>query len=63
MFFVGEFASAKQTLETAISQMKQSNIANDERCNILISSLQDMLHGIESANQSETVDPVQQMKE
>ena len=33
---------------TAISLIKQSKIANDDRCKILISSLQDTLHGIES---------------
>lgn len=43
----GEFASAIETLVTAISLIKQSKIANDDRCKILISSLQDTLHGIE----------------
>jgi len=32
---------------TAVSLIKQSKIANDDRCRILISSLQDTLHGIE----------------
>jgi cleavage and polyadenylation specificity factor subunit 6/7 len=45
---LGEFASAIETLVTAISLIKQSRIANDDRCKILISSLQDTLHGIES---------------
>ncbi|XP_064480614.1 cleavage and polyadenylation specificity factor subunit 6-like isoform X3 [Ornithodoros turicata] len=44
----GEFASAIETLVTAISLIKQSKVANDDRCKILISSLQDTLHGIES---------------
>ena len=44
----GEYASAIETLVTAISLIKQSKIANDDRCKILISSLQDTLHGIES---------------
>lgn len=45
---LGEFASAIETLVTAISLIKQSKIASDDRCKILISSLQDTLHGIES---------------
>lgn len=44
----GEFASAIETLVTAISIIKQSKIANDDRCKVVISSLQDCLHGIES---------------
>jgi cleavage and polyadenylation specificity factor subunit 6/7 len=44
----GDYASAIETLVTAISLIKQSKIANDDRCKILISSLQDTLHGIES---------------
>ncbi|XP_015929088.1 cleavage and polyadenylation specificity factor subunit 6 [Parasteatoda tepidariorum] len=44
----GDYASAIETLVTAISLIKQSKVANDERCKILISSLQDTLHGIES---------------
>ena len=47
VFVVGDFASAIETLVTAISLIKQSKIANDDRCKILISSLQDTLHGIE----------------
>ncbi|KAK3592563.1 hypothetical protein CHS0354_000892 [Potamilus streckersoni] len=43
----GDFASAIETLVTAISLIKQSKIASDDRCKILISSLQDTLHGIE----------------
>ncbi|PIK58336.1 putative cleavage and polyadenylation specificity factor subunit 6-like [Apostichopus japonicus] len=44
----GEFASAIETLVTAISIIKQSKIAGDDRCKVVISSLQDCLHGIES---------------
>ncbi|XP_040175408.1 cleavage and polyadenylation specificity factor subunit 6 isoform X2 [Anopheles arabiensis] len=44
----GEYSSATETLETAISLIKQSKVAQDERCKILIVSLQDTLHGIEA---------------
>uniref|UniRef100_A0A069DWM7 Cleavage and polyadenylation specificity factor subunit 6 n=1 Tax=Panstrongylus megistus TaxID=65343 RepID=A0A069DWM7_9HEMI len=44
----GEFASAIETLVTAISLIKQSKAANDDRCKILVSSLQDTLHGVET---------------
>ena len=44
----GEYTSAIETLATAISLIKQSKVANDERCKILINSLQDTLHGIET---------------
>merc|ERR1719481_1333288 len=44
----GEYASAIETLVTAISLIKQSKVASDDRCKILISSLQDTLHGIEN---------------
>lgn len=44
----GEYASAIETLATAISLIKQSKVANDERCKILITSLQDTLQSIES---------------
>ena len=43
-----DFASAIETLVTAISLIKQSKVAHDDRCRILITSLQDTLHGIES---------------
>lgn len=43
-----EYGSAIETLVTAISLIKQSKVANDDRCRILISSLQDTLHGIEN---------------
>ena len=36
----GEYASAIETLVTAISLIKQSKVAQDDRCKILISSLQ-----------------------
>jgi len=44
----GEYPSAIETLVTAISLIKQSKVSSDERCRILITSLQDTLHGIES---------------
>ncbi|CAF3716741.1 unnamed protein product [Rotaria sordida] len=43
----GEFGTAIETLVTAVSLIKQSKIAHDDRCKILISSLQDTLKGIE----------------
>lgn len=49
---VGDFSSAIETLVTAISLIKQSKVSGDERCKILISSLQDTLHGIESKSYS-----------
>lgn len=48
----GEYSSAIETLVTAISLIKQSKVAQDERCKILISSLQDTLHGIENKSYS-----------
>lgn len=48
----GEYSSAIETLATAISLIKQSKVAHDERCKILISSLQDTLHGIETKSYS-----------
>lgn len=48
----GEYSSAIETLVTAISLIKQSKVAHDERCKILISSLQDTLHGIENKSYS-----------
>uniref|UniRef100_A0A1I8GJZ4 Cleavage and polyadenylation specificity factor subunit 6 n=1 Tax=Macrostomum lignano TaxID=282301 RepID=A0A1I8GJZ4_9PLAT len=44
----GDYAAAIETLVTAISLIKQSKLAGDDRCAILINSLQDTLHGIES---------------
>lgn len=43
-----DYASAIETLVTAISLIKQSAVANDERCKVLIASLQDTLRGIEA---------------
>ncbi len=43
-----DFGSAADTLVTAITLIRQSKVAADERCKILVSSLQDTLHGIES---------------
>lgn len=44
---IGQFPSAIETLITAISLIKQSKIANDERCKLFIMSLQDTKKGIE----------------
>ncbi|XP_043915314.1 cleavage and polyadenylation specificity factor subunit 7 [Protopterus annectens] len=44
----GEYADAIETLLTAIAVLKQSKVSSDERCKVLISSLQDCLQGIES---------------
>jgi cleavage and polyadenylation specificity factor subunit 6/7 len=43
-----DYGSAIETLVTAISLIKQSKVSHDDRCKILISSLQDTLHGIEN---------------
>uniref|UniRef100_H2Y4P6 Cleavage and polyadenylation specificity factor subunit 6 n=1 Tax=Ciona savignyi TaxID=51511 RepID=H2Y4P6_CIOSA len=43
----GDYSSAIETLVTAISLIKQSKVADDERAKVLIGSLQDCLHGIE----------------
>lgn len=45
---IGDYGSAIETLVTAISLIKQSKVSADDRCKVLISSLQDCLHGIES---------------
>lgn len=45
---VADYGSAIETLVTAISLIKQSKVSADDRCKVLISSLQDCLHGIES---------------
>ncbi|XP_014245989.1 cleavage and polyadenylation specificity factor subunit CG7185 [Cimex lectularius] len=44
----GEYSSAIETLVTAISLIKQSKASNDDRCKILVSALQDTLHGVET---------------
>ena len=43
-----DFSSAIETLVTAISLIKGSKVSYDERCRMLITSLQDTLQGIES---------------
>ncbi|XP_017772112.1 PREDICTED: cleavage and polyadenylation specificity factor subunit CG7185 isoform X2 [Nicrophorus vespilloides] len=48
----GEYASAIETLVTAISLIKQSKVSNDDRCKILITSLQDTLRGVEDKSYS-----------
>ncbi|PAV82325.1 hypothetical protein WR25_16762 [Diploscapter pachys] len=44
----GDARSAVETLLTAISLIKQSRVAHDDRCRMLIASLQDTLSGIEN---------------
>ena len=46
-YLSGDYGSAIETLVTAISLIKQSKVASDERAKVLIGSLQDCLHGIE----------------
>lgn len=51
MFFdryVGDFENAIETLETAMSLLRQSKVASDDRVKVQISSLQDTLCGIEA---------------
>ncbi|KAG8563731.1 hypothetical protein GDO81_016187 [Engystomops pustulosus] len=49
----GDYANAIKTLETAIAVIKESRVANDDRCRVLLSSLRDCLHGIQDkANSS-----------
>ncbi len=43
----GQYPSAIETLITAISLIKQSKIASDERCKLFIISLQDTKKSIE----------------
>lgn len=47
---VGDCSTAIDTLLTAISLIKRSKVSGDERCRILVSSLQDTLHAIEAKN-------------
>ncbi|XP_077450150.1 cleavage and polyadenylation specificity factor subunit 6 isoform X4 [Stigmatopora argus] len=49
-----DYGSAIETLVTAISLIKQSKVSADDRCKVLISSLQDCLHGIESKSYGST---------
>ncbi|KAE9421462.1 hypothetical protein Angca_002211 [Angiostrongylus cantonensis] len=44
----GDVKSATETILTAISLIKQSRVAHDDRCRLLVASLQDTLNGIES---------------
>ncbi|XP_048463261.1 cleavage and polyadenylation specificity factor subunit 6, partial [Rhincodon typus] len=44
----GDYGNAIETLLTAIALIRQSKVAADDRCKVLVSSLQDCLHGIES---------------
>ena len=44
---MGQYASAIETLVTAVSLIKQSKIAHDDRCKIFVSSLLDTKKGIE----------------
>ena len=46
--FAGDFANSIETLVTAISLIKRSRICKDTSSKILITSLQDTLHGIEN---------------
>ncbi|XP_075693786.1 cleavage and polyadenylation specificity factor subunit 7 isoform X3 [Rhinoderma darwinii] len=49
----GDYANAIKTLETAIAVIKESRVANDDRCRVLLTSLRDCLHGIQDkANSS-----------
>ncbi|CAF4419354.1 unnamed protein product [Rotaria socialis] len=51
----GDFGTAIETLVTAISLIRQSKISNDDRCKILISSLQDTLKGIEDKSYGQRI--------
>ncbi|WKY05667.1 hypothetical protein Q1695_006120 [Nippostrongylus brasiliensis] len=44
----GDVKSATETILTAISLIKQSRVAQDDRCRVLVASLQDTLNGIET---------------
>nr|CAD2162308.1 unnamed protein product [Meloidogyne enterolobii] len=48
----GDYASAIETLVTAISLIRQSRVAHDDRCKLLINTLQDTLNGIEAKSYS-----------
>ncbi|KAM9302361.1 cleavage and polyadenylation specificity factor subunit 7 [Gastrophryne carolinensis] len=43
----GDYANAIKTLETAIAVIKESRVASDDRCRVLLTSLRDCLHGIQ----------------
>ena len=53
---LGDFGTAIETLVTAVSLIRQSKIATDDRCKILISSLQDTLKGIEDKSYGQRSD-------
>lgn len=53
-----DYGSAIETLVTAISLIKQSKVSADDRCKVLISSLQDCLHGIESKSYGSASSPM-----
>ncbi|XP_069079353.1 cleavage and polyadenylation specificity factor subunit 7 [Pleurodeles waltl] len=44
----GQYSTAAKTLHTAIAVIKESRVANDARCRVLLSSLKDCLRGIEA---------------
>ncbi|KAK0399253.1 hypothetical protein QR680_002961 [Steinernema hermaphroditum] len=44
----GDISGAYETLTTAMSLIRQSRVAYDERCKALVNSLQDTLHGLEA---------------
>lgn len=46
----GDYSTAIDVLVEAISWIKKSQAISDERCKILISSMQSMLHGIQIKN-------------
>uniref|UniRef100_A0A914XSI6 RRM domain-containing protein n=1 Tax=Plectus sambesii TaxID=2011161 RepID=A0A914XSI6_9BILA len=44
----GDFVSAIETLVTAIALIRSSRVTEDPRCKVMITSLQDTLHGVEA---------------
>lgn len=48
----GDFSNAIEILVEAISLIKKSKVVSDERCKLLISSMQSMLHGIQIKSSS-----------
>ena len=44
----GDFSAAIDTLVTAIGLIKQSKVSHEERCKVIVASLQDTLHSIET---------------
>ncbi|KAM4720676.1 cleavage and polyadenylation specificity factor subunit 7 isoform 2-T4 [Rhinophrynus dorsalis] len=49
----GDYTNSIKTLETAIAVIKESRVASDDRCRVLLTSLRDCLHGIQDkANSS-----------